>query len=148
MSFVISFVEKWCESHVLYIFIISDYIPYTILAEELWTSEATHFSTIVIAQPSITREVTCSLTQYTLSQSSQLEVRSIESLPEVVIQGLLFAVEEYGGTAIHDSLRGTLHHQQVARIIGVFCLVDGHLRHIRLINEGRKIHEMIKMHHF
>ena len=75
----------------------------------------------------LTREVSCSLTQHTLSQASQLQVCSVESLPEVVIQGLFFAVQQYGGAPVHDSLRGSLHHQQVARVVGIFRLVDGHL---------------------
>ncbi len=54
------------------------------------------------------------LTQYSLSQSSQFQVGVLESVFQLIVHGLLLALQHDGGAAVEDPLRGSLHHQQVA----------------------------------
>lgn len=67
-------------------------------------------------------------TQHPFAKTSQLQVGILEGFFHLLIELLFFALEQDSGAAVQDALRGTLHHQQVAVIIGVLCLVDGELR--------------------
>lgn len=67
------------------------------------------------------------LTQHSLSQSSQLHVGILEGLLQLLVHGLLFALQQNGRAAIQDPFGGSLHHQQVAVVIGVLRLVHGEL---------------------
>lgn len=68
------------------------------------------------------------LTQYSLSQTSQLQVGILESVFHLVIQRLLFALDHDGGAAIQNSFWGAFHHQQMLGLcIRCRVLVNGKL---------------------
>lgn len=66
-------------------------------------------------------------TQHTLAQATELKVGVLEGLLHLLVQRLLLALQQDGGTAVQDALRSALHHQQVPVVIGVLCLMDGEL---------------------
>lgn len=68
-----------------------------------------------------------SLTQHSLSQTSQLEVRILERVFHLVIQRLLFALHHDGGAAVQNSLWSSFHHQQVLGLSFAEILVGGKL---------------------
>lgn len=53
------------------------------------------------------------LTQHSLSQTPQFQVGILESVFQLVVQRLLFAVQQDGGAAVQNPLWGAFHHQQV-----------------------------------
>ncbi len=75
----------------------------------------------------MTSPVLSILTQHSLSQSSQLHVGVLESFLHLFIHRLLLALEQDGAATVQDPLRGSLHHQQVAVVIGILCLMHREL---------------------
>lgn len=69
------------------------------------------------------------LTQYSLPHAPQLHVGCLESFCLLAVQRLLLAVDHDGAAPLQNPLRGTLHHQQEAFVVGVVGLVDGKLCH-------------------
>lgn len=53
------------------------------------------------------------VTQHSLSQTTQFHVGVLERVLHLVIQRLFFALDQNGGAAVQDPLRGSLHHQQM-----------------------------------
>lgn len=66
-------------------------------------------------------------TQHTLAQATELKVGVLEGLLHLLVQWLLLALQQDGGTAVQDALGSALHHQQVPVVIGVLSLMDGEL---------------------
>jgi hypothetical protein len=66
-------------------------------------------------------------TEHTLSQTAELEVGVVESLLHFLVENLFLAVDEDGVAAVEDTFRGALHDQNLAGVVGVLVLVDGHL---------------------
>lgn len=66
-------------------------------------------------------------TQHTLAQATELKVGVLEGLLHLLVQRLLLALQQDGGTAVQDALGSALHHQQVPVVIGVLSLMDGEL---------------------
>src|SRR4029434_9126702 len=68
-----------------------------------------------------------SLTQHSLSQSSQFHVCALEGLLQLFVHGLLFALEQDGGASVQDPLWRPLHHPQVDAHVEVLCVMNGQL---------------------
>lgn len=68
------------------------------------------------------------LTKHAFTQASQAKVGSLESLPPLLVQRQLLALDEDGATAFQHALRGALHHQHVPGVPRVLQCVDGQLR--------------------
>lgn len=66
-------------------------------------------------------------TQHALSKTTQLQVGVLKGVLQLLVQGLLLAVDEDGAAAVQDPFRGTFHHQQVPGLSRVGVLVDGQL---------------------
>ena len=76
------------------------------------------------------------LTQHSLSQSSQFQVSVLESVFQLVVQRLLFALQHDAGAAVQNPLRGAFHHQQVLGLSLRCIRVDGKLRAHRTDTTG------------
>ena len=69
-----------------------------------------------------------SITQHSLSQSSQFQVGVLKGLLHLLIEGSLLPLDQDGGAAVQDPLWGALHHQQVAGLARRVVVMDGELR--------------------
>lgn len=68
-----------------------------------------------------------SLTEHAFAQAPQAEVGSLESLPPLLVQRQLLALDKDRTAALQHALGGALHHQQVPRVARVLQCVDGQL---------------------
>ena len=65
--------------------------------------------------------------EYSLTQSTQFHVGGVEGIFHVVVEYLLFSVDENSRTTFQDSLGSALHDQDVTAVVLVLVLVDRHL---------------------
>lgn len=77
--------------------------------------------------PAAARPAARARTQHALSEAAQLQVGVLEGVLQLLVQGLLLAMQEDGAAAVQDPLGGALHHQQVPGLRRVGVLVDGQL---------------------
>ena len=81
------------------------------------------------------------LTQHSLSEASQLFVGVLEGLLHLLVEGLLLALDQDGGAAVQDPLRGALHHQDGLGLAGGGVLMDGELRGVGVERERERERE-------
>ena len=81
------------------------------------------------------------LTQHSLSKASQLFVGVLEGLLHLLVEGLLLALDQDGGAAVQDPLRGALHHQDGLGLAGGGVLMDGELRGVGVERERERERE-------
>ncbi len=65
--------------------------------------------------------------QDSLAETAQLHVGRVESVPHLVVQRLLNAVEQDGRANVQDALGRSLHGQKVAAVVLVLIVVQRHL---------------------
>lgn len=66
-------------------------------------------------------------TEHSLSEAAQLQVGVLKGIFQLLVQGLLLAVEEDRAAAVQDPFRSTFHHQQVLGLRRVGVLMNGQL---------------------
>ena len=82
--------------------------------------------------------------EHSLTEAAELEVGVVERLLHLLVEDLLLAADEDGGAAVEDTLRSSLHHQQVTRVIRIVRLVNRDLRNWFVNNAPRRATEYYK----
>ncbi len=66
-------------------------------------------------------------TENTFAQTSQLHVGRVESVPHLVVQRFLNAVEQDGRANVQNPFGSSFHGQKVSSVVLVFIVVNRHL---------------------